>query len=106
MEDNRPPSTCKCSVTSSSPFDLQRSTVFDDVQGTAIWAAEIDGRAIIGDSFKDHLSGLPVDENIAKYKSALETGDTSRKIIWAYVFLFSTRIVEIKLIAVVARALE
>lgn len=59
-----------------------KSTMFDDIQGTAIWPTVYDGRAIIGDSFKDHLSGLSVEENIAKYKAALENGNTSRKIVW------------------------
>ena len=55
----------------------------DDIQGTAIWPDVYDGRAIIGDSYKDFVSGISEEDNVAKYKQALETGDTSRKIVWA-----------------------
>jgi len=55
----------------------------DDIQGTAIWPAAYDGRAIVTDSYNDHLSGLSVEENIRKYKKAAESGDMSRKIVWA-----------------------
>jgi hypothetical protein len=43
----------------------------------------MDGRAIIGDSYKDFLSGLPENENVARYKEASQVGDTRRKIVWA-----------------------
>jgi nitronate monooxygenase len=57
--------------------------VHDDIQGTGFWPADIDGRAIMGESYKDFVSGLPIDENISRHKKANETGDTSRKIVWA-----------------------
>jgi nitronate monooxygenase len=57
--------------------------VHDDIQGTSFWPTYMDGRAIIGDSYKDFISGLPEEENVAKYKKANELGDTSRKIVWA-----------------------
>ena len=62
---------------------LHRSTVHDDIQGTGFWPAAIDGRAIIGESYKDFLAGLPEHENVDKYKKANEVGDTRRKIVWA-----------------------
>jgi nitronate monooxygenase len=62
---------------------LNRSTVHDDIQGTGLWPETYDGRAIIGDSFEDFTSGLPTEENVAKYKKAIEVGDVSRKIVWA-----------------------
>lgn len=55
----------------------------DDIQGTALWPSAYDGRAIIGDSYKDFVSGLTIEENIAKYKEASERGETNRKIIWS-----------------------
>jgi len=60
-----------------------KSTVHDDIQGTALWPSAYDGRAIIGDSYKDFVSGLTIEENIAKYKEASERGETNRKIIWS-----------------------
>lgn len=32
------------------------------------------------------VSGLPEEENIAKHKRATKVGDTTRKIMWAYVY--------------------
>ena len=60
-----------------------RSTVHDDIQGTGFWPKDMDGRAIIGDSYRDFLSGLPETDNVAKYETATAAGDLSRKIIWA-----------------------
>jgi nitronate monooxygenase len=57
--------------------------VHDDIQGTALWPSAYDGRAIIGDSYKDFVSGLTIEENIAKYKEASKRGETNRKIIWS-----------------------
>ncbi|KZP07634.1 hypothetical protein FIBSPDRAFT_875299 [Athelia psychrophila] len=59
-----------------------KSTVHDDIQGTALWPPPYDGRAIIGASYKDFTAGVSIEDNIAKYKNAGE-GDLSRKILWA-----------------------
>ncbi|EOO00344.1 putative 2-nitropropane dioxygenase protein [Phaeoacremonium minimum UCRPA7] len=60
-----------------------KSYFHDDVQGTTIWPKLYDGRAIIGDSYKDHASGLPIEENIKKLKEAKDAGDNSRLVHWA-----------------------
>ena len=57
----------------------------DAFQAQVVWPADMDGRAIIGESYKDYLSGLPIEKNVAKYKHAKEIGDTSRSNVWAYV---------------------
>lgn len=60
-----------------------RSTFHDDIVGTTIWPAAYDGRAIITDSYRDHSSGLSLDENKAKFKAATDAGDHSRQMCWA-----------------------
>ncbi|KAK0616260.1 hypothetical protein B0T14DRAFT_243358 [Immersiella caudata] len=60
-----------------------KSTVHDDIQGTTFWPAPYDGRALVGQSYKDHVSGLPMEENIKKYGDANQSGDTSRLVSWA-----------------------
>jgi len=59
-----------------------RSTAHDDIMNRPIWPKLYDGRAIIGESYKDFLDGVPLEENIAKYEAASKD-DTSRRIVWA-----------------------
>jgi nitronate monooxygenase len=59
--------------------------VHDEIRGRNFWPADMDARAIIGESYQDFISGLPINENIAKYKIENESGDPIRNIIWAYV---------------------
>ncbi|VUC25751.1 unnamed protein product [Clonostachys rosea] len=59
-----------------------KSTVLDDIQGSAIWPKLYDGRALVGESWRDHEGGMPVKENAEKLKEAVRGGDESRKIIW------------------------
>ncbi|CAN8105803.1 unnamed protein product [Discula destructiva] len=61
-----------------------KSTFHDDLAGTAwLWPKKYDGRAIISDSYRDHTTGLPFEENMAKFKEAGEKGDTSRAMNWS-----------------------
>ncbi|KAK4159341.1 Nitronate monooxygenase [Cladorrhinum sp. PSN259] len=60
-----------------------KSPVMDDIQGTAIWPKDIDGRALKTDSVRDHIEGLPLKENIALFGAAKASGNTSRMITWA-----------------------
>ena len=80
MEPSQQQSTFSLPYNSSSSF---RSTVMDTIGGAAIWPDLYDGRAIVNYSFKDYLSGMSDEENIAQYKKSAEAGDTSRKVIWA-----------------------
>ena len=59
-----------------------RSTAHDDIMNRPIWPKLYDGRAIIGESYKDFLDGVSLEENIAKYEAASKD-DTSRRIVWA-----------------------
>ncbi|KAL2264952.1 hypothetical protein VTJ83DRAFT_7462 [Remersonia thermophila] len=60
-----------------------KTPVLDDIQGTPIWPAAYDGRALIGKSWLDHAAGLPLEENVRRFKEADAAGDDSRKITWA-----------------------
>jgi len=60
-----------------------KSTVHDDVQGTGFWPVLYDGRAVIGESYRDHLGGTSKEENVGKFKAAAKVGDASRKTVWA-----------------------
>lgn len=66
----------------------KRSTFHDELGETTFWPAAYDGRAIVTDSYRDHTSGLSLDENRAKLKAATDVGDHSRQLCWAYVFFF------------------
>jgi nitronate monooxygenase len=59
-----------------------RSTAHDDIQGTGFWPAIYDGRAIIGKSYEDFTSGIPISELVEQHKATTASGDNSRKIIW------------------------
>ncbi|KAG6359316.1 hypothetical protein INS49_012837 [Diaporthe citri] len=60
-----------------------KSTFHDQVRGTTFWPELYDGRAIISDSYKDHLSGMSIDENKTKLGEAERAGDASRQVTWA-----------------------
>lgn len=60
-----------------------KSTFHDDVLGTTIWPALYDGRAIITDTYRDHTSGLSLEENKEKLRAALEAGDDTRLVTWS-----------------------
>lgn len=60
-----------------------RSTFHDDVLGTTIWPALYDGRAIITDTYRDHTSGLSLEDNKEKFRAANEAGDDSRLVMWS-----------------------
>ncbi|KAK4249736.1 hypothetical protein C7999DRAFT_39219 [Corynascus novoguineensis] len=60
-----------------------KTSVLDDIQGTAIWPSIFDGRGLVGKSWQDHMAGMPLEENIRLFKEADQAGNTSRKITWA-----------------------
>lgn len=52
-----------------------RSSVYDQVRGTAGWPAEYGGRGIVNQTFMDAKSGMHVDENKKLYAEAMKKGD-------------------------------
>ncbi|KAH8785517.1 FMN-dependent 2-nitropropane dioxygenase [Diaporthe sp. PMI_573] len=60
-----------------------KSAFHDELRGTTFWPELYDGRAIISQSYKDHLSGMSVDENKSKLGEAERAGDASRQVTWA-----------------------
>lgn len=68
---------------SPAAADNNRSFFHDDIQGTTLWPKFYDGRAIISDSYRDHTSGVPFDENKGKFSEAAKAGDASRQVTWS-----------------------
>ncbi|KAL8392539.1 hypothetical protein RB595_002653 [Gaeumannomyces hyphopodioides] len=70
--------------TKDGGLTTNKSDFHDQVRGTAgIWPAFYDGRAIISQSYRDHLAGVPVEEVISRYNAASATKDKSRMVSWA-----------------------
>ncbi|KAL8421625.1 hypothetical protein RB596_002412 [Gaeumannomyces avenae] len=70
--------------TKDGGLTTNKSDFHDQVRGTIdIWPAFYDGRAIISQSYRDHLAGVPVEEVISRYDAASATGDKSRMVSWA-----------------------
>ncbi|KAI5194110.1 inosine monophosphate dehydrogenase [Aureobasidium subglaciale] len=66
-----------------------RAKVFDELAGPNIWPRDFDGRALIADSYRDHIKGVSIDDirkshAEAKQTSHLGFGDGNRRAaIWA-----------------------
>ena len=60
-----------------------RTTFHDEILGTTVWPKFYDGRAVVGDSYKDHSAGLSMEDNLKKFQAAKEAGDDSRMVTWA-----------------------
>lgn len=60
-----------------------KSTFHDDILGTTVWPKMYDGRAIITDSYRDHESGVSLEENRARFGAAKDAGDNSRQVTWS-----------------------
>ncbi|KAH8902376.1 2-nitropropane dioxygenase [Coniochaeta sp. PMI_546] len=60
-----------------------KSTFHDDILGTTVWPGFYDGRAIVNQSYEDHSSGVPLEENLKRFNAAKEAGDNSRMVTWA-----------------------
>ncbi|KLU92080.1 2-nitropropane dioxygenase [Magnaporthiopsis poae ATCC 64411] len=70
--------------TKDGGLTTNKSDFHDQVRGTSkIWPAFYDGRAIISQSYRDHLAGVPVEEVINRYNAASATEDKSRMVSWA-----------------------
>ncbi|KAK7746402.1 hypothetical protein SLS53_002361 [Cytospora paraplurivora] len=61
-----------------------KTSFHDKIKGTdSLWPKMYDGRAIITESWRDHISGLPLEENKTKYGAAKDSGDDSREVTWS-----------------------
>ncbi|KAL8357978.1 hypothetical protein RB598_002660 [Gaeumannomyces tritici] len=70
--------------TKDGGLTTNKSDFHDQVRGTIdIWPAFYDGRAIISQSYRDHLAGVSGEEVISRYDAAGATGDKSRMVSWA-----------------------
>ncbi|KAI5860596.1 FMN-dependent 2-nitropropane dioxygenase [Durotheca rogersii] len=78
-------------ATSDGGVNTVKSPLHDHILGNKSWPDAYDGRAIVSASWRDHLAGLPVEENVARFEAAKETGDFSRMITWSIPQLTSDR---------------
>ncbi|KAF1349682.1 hypothetical protein BDV97DRAFT_352161 [Delphinella strobiligena] len=75
--------------TSDGALNTIRATVFDELPGENVWPEGFDGRALVAQSWKDHLEGMDVKElrrlyKIARTEDAQGFGaDNRRAAIWA-----------------------
>lgn len=58
----------------------------DDLSGRGVWPASYSGRAIIGDTYRDSVAGLSIEDNLKKNDQAIKLGEDSRRVVWAYDF--------------------
>lgn len=70
-------------ATSDGGVSTIKSTTHDYVQGTRGWPLVYDGRAIIGDAYREHHeSGASIDSLVEKFKAAGTADDHSRRTIF------------------------
>ena len=63
---------------------LRRSTLHDAILDRGdLWPLTYDGRAIVTDSYRDAIAGMPLEENVKQHKHAVEMGDMSRRVAFA-----------------------
>lgn len=73
-----------CSMfTEADGTPTSRSFSHDVFGSTDFWPSYVDGRAVIGQSWKDSKAGLSDTDVRAQYKDATDKGDQSRRIVWA-----------------------
>ncbi|RPA94004.1 inosine monophosphate dehydrogenase [Choiromyces venosus 120613-1] len=60
-----------------------RTRLYDELRGTGDWPEQYDGRAIVNETFQDHLNGLPKSVNKELYDTAAEAGQWNRLTMFA-----------------------
>jgi nitronate monooxygenase len=66
-----------------------RAKVFDELAGPNIWPRDFDGRALIAQSYKDHIEGISIEEIRKSHAEAKESShlgfdqENRRAAIWA-----------------------
>jgi len=70
--------------TADGAISTVKSTLHDAILGRGdLWPLTYDGRAIVTDSYRDAIAGMPLEENVRQHKHAVETGDMSRRVAFA-----------------------
>ncbi|KAK7954608.1 hypothetical protein PG988_015302 [Apiospora saccharicola] len=69
--------------TSDGGMNTVKSQLHDHVQGNMSWPDLYDGRAVVHPCYQDHEAGVSLEENVAKFKTAKDAGDTSRMVTWS-----------------------
>ena len=72
-----------CSEVSNNLYYYDRSQLHDHVQGNMSWPDLYDGRAVVHPCYQDHEAGVSLEENVSKFKTAKDAGDTSRMVTWS-----------------------
>ncbi|KAI1799220.1 inosine monophosphate dehydrogenase [Daldinia bambusicola] len=70
-------------ATSDGGFNTVKSYFHDHVQGDSSWPKLYDGRAIVTPTYKDHASGVSLEESQKRLKAAQESGDVSKLVTWS-----------------------
>ncbi|KAK8066591.1 2-nitropropane dioxygenase [Apiospora hydei] len=69
--------------TSDGGMNTVKSQLHDHIQGNMTWPDIYDGRAVVHPCYHDHVAGVPLEENAAKFKTAKEAGDNSMMVTWS-----------------------
>ncbi|KAL7625961.1 hypothetical protein AAE478_002730 [Parahypoxylon ruwenzoriense] len=69
--------------TSDGGANTVKSQLHDHIQGNMSWPDIYDGRAVITPTYRDQVSGVPLDENTRRYNAAKEADDISRMVTWS-----------------------
>ncbi|KAJ4466767.1 2-nitropropane dioxygenase [Lentinula aciculospora] len=77
------PEQSKDVILNSKLSCTMRSTVFDEVNRTAMWPNGINGRAIANDIVQDEKVGLSLEERLKKHDESKMNGESNRLVIWA-----------------------
>ncbi|KAK7966493.1 uncharacterized protein PG986_000770 [Apiospora aurea] len=69
--------------TSDGGMNTVKSQLHDHIQGNMTWPDLYDGRAVVHPCYHDHVAGVPLEENAAKFKTANDAGDNSMMVTWS-----------------------
>ncbi|KAI1654567.1 inosine monophosphate dehydrogenase [Daldinia decipiens] len=70
-------------ATSDGGSNTVKSQVHDHITGEIHWPEIYDGRAIVTPTYRDHVAGIPLDENAKRLNAAKDSGDVSRLVTWS-----------------------
>ncbi|OTB11884.1 hypothetical protein K445DRAFT_26141 [Daldinia sp. EC12] len=70
-------------ATSDGGSNTVKSQLHDHVDGEMTWPEIYDGRAIVTPTYRDHVAGVPLEENQKRLSAAKKSGDVSRLVTWS-----------------------